>query len=143
MTDRPLVDRLLDEVQEEYDVDGVLPLYMFAWSLAGLGMDRSHPEFISTCRKAYDAFIEQHPDLQLVWVPWPIDVGSARMADDGTPINLDGDPDAPAHTPLLALVAPDGLPPAPGTRPRPTSSGRDETSSLTTAAAYAVEHDRT
>jgi hypothetical protein len=108
MTDRPLVDRLLDEVQEEYDFDGVLPLYMFAWSLAGLGMDRSHPEFTSTCRKAYDAFIEQYPDLQLVWVPWPIDVGSARMADDGTPINLDGDPDAPADAPLLALVAPDG-----------------------------------
>jgi hypothetical protein len=98
MTDRPLVNRLLDEVQEEYDFDGVLPLYMFAWSLAGLGMDRSHSEFISTCRKAYDALQRAAPRPP------------ARVADDGTPINLDGDPDAPADTPLLALVAPDGLP---------------------------------
>ena len=59
MTDRTLVDRLLDEVQEEYDFDGVLPLYMFAWSLAGLGMDRSDPEFVTTCRMAYDTFVER------------------------------------------------------------------------------------
>jgi hypothetical protein len=66
MTDRPLVDRLLDEAQEEHDFDRVLPLYMFAWSLAGLGMDRSDPEFATTCRQAYDTFVERHPDLRLV-----------------------------------------------------------------------------
>lgn len=109
MTDRPLVDRLLDEVQEEYDFDGVLPLYMFAWSLAGLGLDRSDPEFAGTCRKAYDTFVERHPDLRLVWVPWPIDLARARSAEPGTPIDLDLDPDAPADTTLLALVAPGDL----------------------------------
>lgn len=110
MTDRPLVDRLLDEVQEEYDFDGVLPLYMFAWSLAGLGLDRSDPEFADTCRNAYDTFVERHPDLRLAWVPWPLDTARARGAEPGTPIDLDGDPDAPADTPLLALVAPGDLP---------------------------------
>jgi hypothetical protein len=110
MTDRPLVDRLLDEVQEEYDFDGVLPLYMFAWSLAGLGMDRSDPEFATTCRQAYDTFVERHPDLQLVWVPWPIDLAHARPAAPDTPIDLDLDPEAPADTQLLALVAPGNLP---------------------------------
>ncbi len=109
-TDRPLLDRLLDEVQEEYDFDGVLPLYMFAWSLAGLGMDRSDPEFAATCRQAYDAFVERHPDLRLVWVPWPIDLAHARPAGPDTPIDLDLDPEAPADTPLLALVAPGYLP---------------------------------
>jgi hypothetical protein len=110
MTDRPLVDRLLGEVQEEYDFDGVLPLYMFAWSLAGLGMDRSDPEFATTCRQAYDSFVDQHPDLRLVWVPWPIDLAHARPAAPDTPIDLDLDPDAPVDTPLLALVAPGDLP---------------------------------
>ncbi|WP_191280684.1 hypothetical protein [Nocardioides flavus (ex Wang et al. 2016)] len=98
------MDRLLDEVQEEYDFDGVLPLYMFAWSLAGLGLDRSDPAFAGICRKAYDTFVERHPDLQLVWVPWPIDTATARAAEPGTPIELDGDPEAPANRPLLALV---------------------------------------
>jgi hypothetical protein len=112
MTDRPLVDQLLAEVQEEYDFDGVLPLYMFAWSLAGLGMDRSNPEFDSTCRKAYDTFVERKPDLVLVWVPWPIETALARVAEPGTPIQLDGDPDAPTDTPLLALVGPRDLPSA-------------------------------
>ena len=111
MTDRPLVDRLLDEVQEEHDFGGVLPLYMFAWSLAGLGMDRSDPEFATTCRQAYDTFVERHPDVRLVWVPWPIDVAHARPAAPDTPIDLDLDPEAPADTQLLALIAP-GHPPA-------------------------------
>lgn len=110
MKELSLVDRLLDEVQEEYDFDGAMPLYMFAWSLAGLGLDRSDPEFAGICRRAYDAFVERHPDLQLVWVPWPIDVGMARVVDPGTPIDLDGDPDTPVDTPLMALVAPGDLP---------------------------------
>lgn len=110
MTDRLLVDRLLDEVQEEYDFDGVLPLYMFGWSLAGLGMDRSDPEFVTTCRRAYDAFVEQHRDLRLVWVPWPIDLAHARPAAGDTPIDLDADPEASVDTPLLALVAPEDPP---------------------------------
>ena len=110
MTYLALVNQLLAEVQEEYDFDGVLPLYMFAWSLAGLGMDRSNPEFTSTCRKAYDTFVERHPDLVLVWVRWPIDTAVARVAEPGTLIELDGDPDAPADTPLLALMAPGDLP---------------------------------
>jgi hypothetical protein len=110
MTERPLLDRLLDEVQEEYDFAGVLPLYMFAWSLAGLGMDRSNPEFTSTCREAYDTFVERHPDLVLVWVPWPINVSQAGPVAPGTAIDLDLDSDAPADTPLLALVDPGSLP---------------------------------
>ena len=108
MTDPSLVDRLLDEVQEEYDFDGVLPLYMFAWSLAGLGVHRSDPEFDVICRRAYDSFVAQHPHLRLVWVPWPTDTSAAREVDPGTPIDLDADPDAPVDTPLLALVAPIG-----------------------------------
>ena len=110
MNDRPLVDQLLVEVEEEHDFDGVLPLYMFAWSLAGLGMDRSDPGFVDTCRQAYERFVAEHPDVRLVWVPWPIDLAAARLADVDTPIDLDGDPDAPADTPLLALVDPALLP---------------------------------
>lgn len=108
MTDHALVNRLLDEVQEEFDFDHVLPLYMFAWSLAGLGMDRSHPEFVATCEAAYAAFTARHPELALVWVPWPIDLDAARAAEPGTTIELDGDANASVDTPLLALVdAPD------------------------------------
>ena len=110
MTDLSLVDRLLGEVQEEYDFDHVLPLYMFAWSLAGLGVDRSDPAFTKVCRSAYTTFVERHPQLVLVWVKWPIDPGTARVAEAGTSIELDADPEAPTDTPLLALVAPDLLP---------------------------------
>ena len=110
MTDPSLVDRLLDDVQEEYDFDHVLPLYVFAWSLAGMGVDRSDPEFNVICRRTYDTFVERHPDLRLVWVPWPIDVAQARPVAPGTTIDLDLDPEAPTDTPLLALVAPADYP---------------------------------
>lgn len=110
MTDLCIGDRLLDEVQEEYDFDHVLPLYLFAWSLVGLGMDRSDSAFTNLCRSAFTTFVERHPDLVLVWVNWPIDIGTARAAEAGTSIELDADPEAPTDTPLLALVAPDLLP---------------------------------
>ena len=103
-----LVSRLLDEVQEEFDFDRVLPLYMFAWTLAGFGMDRSDPEFVTTCEAAYTAFMGRHPDLALVWVPWPIDLTRYRPVEPGTAIELDAD--APVNTSLLVLVAPEDLP---------------------------------
>ena len=110
MNDLSLVERLLDEVQEEYDFDHVLPLYVFAWSLAGMGVNRSDPEFKVVCRRAYDTFVERHPDLRLMWVPWPIDTSKARAVEPGTPIDLDADPEASVDTPLLALVTPDDYP---------------------------------
>ena len=110
MSQRAFADRLLDEIEEEFAFGPVLPLYMFAWSLAGLGMDRSVPQFVVTCRQAFDVFVSKHPDLALVWVRWPIDVTQARVVAPGTPIDLDADPDAPVDTPLLALTDPSDLP---------------------------------
>jgi hypothetical protein len=126
MTHRPPVDRLLDEVQEEHAFDGVpptvlddleetfedegiLPLYQVAWTMSG-SVSRDDERFEALCRIAYDTFLQHHPDLRLVWVPWPIDLAQARPAAPDTPIDLDLDPDASVDTPLLALVAPEDLP---------------------------------
>lgn len=106
---RAQVDALLAEVEEEFAFDEVLALYVFAWSLAGLGADRSDPGFTDTCREAYDIFRARHPELVLVWVPWPVDVSQATVADPDTLVDLDLDPEAPADVRLLALVAPHRL----------------------------------
>ena len=105
----PLVDALLAEVEEEYEFDRVLPLYMFAWSLAGLKHPRSDPGFEDTCRAAYDRFVLVHPDLRLVQVPWPIDLTQATSMPADTEIDLDLDPDSAPRVVLQALVHPDEL----------------------------------
>jgi len=99
-------------------------------------MDRSEPAFTNLCRSAYTTFVERHPDLVLVWVNWPIDVGTARAAEAGTSIELDADPEAPNDTPLLlALVAPDLLP----TRPRRRVRQDASVTRLSDHDAYVVE----
>lgn len=103
--------RLLADLQEEYDFDHVLPLYMFAWSLAGIGLDRSDERFESTCREAYDTFRAAHRDLVLAWSPWPIRKEDITVAAPGTPIDLDLDPDAPPHGRLLVMLPAHDIPP--------------------------------
>jgi hypothetical protein len=103
------VDALLAEVEEEYEFDRVLPLYMFAWSLAGLKHTRSDPGFQDTCRAAYDRFVRAHPDLRLVQVPWPIDLAQAAPLPADTEIDLDLDPNSAPPVVLQALVHPDEL----------------------------------
>jgi hypothetical protein len=100
---------VMDDLEETFEDEGMLPLYQVAWTMSG-SVSRDDERFEALCREAYDVFIERHPDLQLVWVPWPIDLAHARPAAPETPIDLDADPDSPADTQLLALVAPDDLP---------------------------------
>ena len=108
MTDR-VPPPVLDDLEETFDDEGLLPLYQVAWTMSG-SVSRDDERFEPLCRQAYDIFVERHPDLLLVWVPWPIDVARARPAAPDTPIDLDLDPNAPVDTPLLALVAPADLP---------------------------------
>jgi hypothetical protein len=100
---------LLEEVEEEYSFHRVLPLYMFAWSLAGLGHDRTDPAFERICREAYDHFVQTHAGVQLVEVPWPIDLTFAKPLPAETSLVLDLDPESPRETWLQALVHPDEL----------------------------------
>jgi hypothetical protein len=102
-----VVEHLVAEVEEEYAFDGVLPLYMFAWSLAGLGHDRSESGFDKLCRVAYRQFIHQHPEARLVELPWPIDIARAKPVDSGADLQLDMDPNAQPSTWLQALIRSD------------------------------------
>lgn len=102
-----VVEHLVAEVEEEYAFDGVLPLYMFAWSLAGLGHNRSESGFEELCRDAYRQFTDQHPEARLVQVPWPIDIARAEPVGPDTDVRLDLDPDAPPSTWLQALIRSD------------------------------------
>ena len=104
-----IVDRLLAEVEEEYAFDRVLPTYMFAWSLAGLGLDRSHPDFGRMCLEAFELFAHVHPELYRVEVPWPIEIRRARPLSQDSPILLDLDAETPPSTWVQALVHPDEL----------------------------------
>ena len=100
---------VLEDLEEILDAEGLLPLYQVAWTLSG-SVDRDDDRFVGLCREVFDSFCARHPDLRLVWVPWPIDVAQARPVAPGTAIDLDLDPDAPADTPLLALVDPRDAP---------------------------------
>ena len=103
------VGHLLEELEEEYTFNGVLPLYMFAWSLAGLGHDRSESDFAQLCRDAYREFVDRHPEARLVELPWPIDVARAKPVAADSAVSLDLDPDTPPSTWLQALVHPDNV----------------------------------
>lgn len=96
---------VMDDLEEIFEAEGMLPLYQVAWTMSG-SVSREDARFEDRCRQAYDAFVAMHADLELVWVPWPIDLRAARPTDPGTPIDLDLDPEAPADTELLALVDP-------------------------------------
>jgi hypothetical protein len=100
---------VLADLEETFEDEGMLPLYQVAWTMSG-SVSRDDDRFEALCREAYDVFIERHPGLQLVWVPWPIDLAHARPAAPDTPIDLDLDPEAPADTLLLALVTPAHVP---------------------------------
>ena len=102
-----VVEHLVAEVEEQYAFDGVLPLYMFAWSLAGLGHDRSESGFEELCRDAYRQFTDQHPEARLVRVPWPIDIARAKPVGPDAAVQLDLDPGAPPSTWLQALICSD------------------------------------
>lgn len=99
-----VVEHLVAEAEEEYAFNGVLPLYMFAWSLAGLGHDRSESGFEELCQEAYWQFTDKHPEARLVELPWPIDVGRAKPMGSDADLQLDLDPDAPPSTWLQALI---------------------------------------
>ena len=103
------VEALLAEVEEEYAFARVLPLYQFAWSLAGMQHDRDEPGFHDTCREAFDRFVVTHPDLVLVHVPWPIDSTRAVPLPADTRLDLDLDPHHEPPVLLQALIHPDEL----------------------------------
>lgn len=103
------IDDLVAEMEEEYAFDRVLPLYMFAWSLAGMKHDRGELGFQETCRAAYERFVGAHADLVLIQVPWPIDLVHATPLPANTAIDLDLDPSSAPPVVLQALVHPDHL----------------------------------
>ena len=105
----PVVAPVLEDLEEIFDSEGFLPLYQVAWTMSG-SVSRDDVRFDGLCREAFEAFRTRHPDLLLVWVPWPIELSQARSVAAGTAIDLDLDPEAPTNTPLLALVTPDLLP---------------------------------
>ena len=109
MNTDPMIRSVLDDLEEIYGAEGLLPLYQVAWTVTGW-LSRDDPRFGDTCSVVFDSFRGRHPDLHLVWVPWPIDVTQARAAETGTDIDLDLDPEASVDTPLLALMDPSDLP---------------------------------
>lgn len=100
---------VLEDLEEIFEAEGILPLYQVAWTMSG-SVSRDDDRFDALCREAFDIFRSHHPDLQIVWVPWPIDLAQSRPAAPDIPLDLDLDPEVPADTPLLALVALGDLP---------------------------------
>lgn len=100
---------VLEDLEEIFDSEGLLPLYQVAWTMSG-SVGREDARFDHLCREAYEVFRTRHPGLALVWVPWPIDVAQARAAGPETVIDLDLDPESPVDLPLLALVDPSDVP---------------------------------
>lgn len=109
MTAERVPPQVLEDLEEIFDAEGMLPLYQVAWTLSG-SMSRDDDHFIERCRDVYEAFGDRHPGLRLMWTQWPIDLAEAKLAEPGTAIDLDLDPDAPVDTPLLVLVPPGGPP---------------------------------
>jgi hypothetical protein len=88
---------VIDDLEEIFDSEGLLPLYQVSWTTSGF-VSRDDDRFDALCREAFETFQNRHPDLQVVWVRWPIDVSQARPVDPATAIDLDLDPDAPTDT---------------------------------------------
>ncbi|MDR7252308.1 hypothetical protein J2X46_001284 [Nocardioides sp. BE266] len=109
-----MLELLLIDLEEEFDFDRSLALYEVSWTLAGLGMDRSDPAFASLAREAYTLFRARHPELVLARGTWPDLVATARPVPEEGEVDLDPETTSDRSTPILLLVHPDDLPPAPG-----------------------------
>ena len=104
-----LLERLLLDLEEEFDFDRSLALYEVSWTLAGLGMDRSDPAFASVAREAYTLFRARHPELVLARGSWPNLVATAELVPEEGEVDLDPQTASDRSTPILLLVHPDDL----------------------------------
>jgi hypothetical protein len=103
-----VLNAILEDLEEIYTAEGLLPLYQVGWTTSG-SVDRSNPEFASLCRNVFDAFRAVHPDLVVAMVSWPIDLREAVRPAPDTPIDLDLDPAAPVDHRIPILVPPTDL----------------------------------
>jgi hypothetical protein len=102
-----VIERLLPELEETLDVEGILPLYDFSWTVRGFGLGLSEDDIAVICQRAYDTFVETR-SLHLEWFDWPpTDLAAGRRADPGTPLDFDINTTGTITSPFLALV-PDG-----------------------------------
>ena len=106
-----LLEFLLPDLDEEYSTGGFLALYEVSWNLAGLGLERSDPNFAPLAREAYVRFRAEHPDLVLARGSWPDLLGSATRVQEDVDVDLDFDTTSGHDKPMFILAHPDDLPP--------------------------------
>jgi hypothetical protein len=103
------VNAVLEDLEETFEDEGILPLYQVGWSMSGR-VPRTDPSFDAECQTAFDAFRARHPELVLATMRWPLDLSRAHPADPEVKVELDLDPEAPADVELLVLMGPNDLP---------------------------------
>lgn len=99
-----VLEELLLELEETLDVEGIVPLYDFSWTVRGMERGLSEPEVAEVCQRAYFEF-NRVRELHLEWFDWPaLDHTAGRMADPHTPLDFDIDTRGEVDSPFLALV---------------------------------------
>jgi hypothetical protein len=99
-----VVEKLMPELEETLDVEGIVPLYDFSWTVRGFKLGLTEDEIAVVCHQAYDEFLKVHP-MHLEWFDWPVtDLEAGRAADPGTALDFDINTTGTIETPFLALV---------------------------------------
>ncbi|MDO9456589.1 hypothetical protein [Nocardioides sp.] len=103
MNTSTLLEDFLSEIQETLESEGVILVGHFVWILRGMERGLNTSEMLQLSGEAYSV-VRQRYDVQLMWTDWPMNLDTARSADDSTPLGFDLDPDGSLVEPLLCLV---------------------------------------
>jgi hypothetical protein len=99
-----VLEELLLELQETLDVEGMVPLYDFSWTLRGMKRGLSEDQIATLCKQGFDQLTQQH-SVHLEWFEWPAtDLHLGRRAEPGTPLDFDINSTGEIESPFLALV---------------------------------------
>lgn len=83
-----MLERLMEDIEEEYDAVGFLALYQILWAARGLSPGESDTALLPLVESAYHQFRSRH-DTRLVWLPWPTDPEAAIDAEAEDQIRFD------------------------------------------------------
>lgn len=97
---------LVRELEEELDVDGVLPLYQFTWYQDIGSRPDERDAILRLAQDAYDEMCRRRPDARLGWVTWPhLSPDAVETSEAGTRPDFLLDPDgAEPRTRIQVLV---------------------------------------
>lgn len=99
-----VLEELLLELQETLDVEGIVPLYDFSWTLRGMKLGLSEDEIADLCRQAFEKLTHEQ-DMHLEWFNWPaVDLTQGRPAEPETALDFDINTRGTIESPFLALV---------------------------------------